>query len=58
LLKPMAVLDRRQARQALRDLLVRVHAKQPPSDQSPREQEEDIAQIITELRQADAARRA
>jgi AbrB family looped-hinge helix DNA binding protein len=58
LLKPMAVIDRRRARQALRDLLARVHAKQPPSDQSPREQEEAIAQIITELRQDDAARRA
>jgi AbrB family looped-hinge helix DNA binding protein len=54
LLKPVAVMDRQQARQKLRELLERVHAKLPPSDKSPREQEEEIARIIRELRQDDA----
>jgi AbrB family looped-hinge helix DNA binding protein len=58
LLKPIAVVDLQQARQALRDLLDRVHAKLPPSDKSPREQEEEITRIIKELRQEDAERRA
>ena len=58
LLKPIAVLDRHQARKTLRDLLDHVHATLPPSDQSPREQEEAITHIIKELRQDDAARRA
>ena len=46
LLKPIAVMDRHQARQQLRALLDRVHAKLPPSDKSPQEQEEDITRII------------
>lgn len=54
LLKPVAVMDRQQARQKLREILDRVHAKLPPSDKSPREQEEEIARIIKELRQDDA----
>jgi AbrB family looped-hinge helix DNA binding protein len=54
LLKPVAVMDRQQARQKLREILQRVHAKLPPSDKSPREQEEEIARIIKELRQDDA----
>src|SRR5919197_6170001 len=54
LLKPVAVMDRQQARQKLRELLERVHAKLPPSDKSPREQEEEIARIIRKLRQDDA----
>ena len=58
LLKPIAVIDRQHARQTLRDILDRVHAKLPPSDKSPLEQEEEITRIIKELRQEDAARRA
>ena len=58
LLRPIAVIDRQHARQALRDILDRVHAKLPPSDKSPLEQEEDITRIIKELRQEDAQRRA
>jgi AbrB family looped-hinge helix DNA binding protein len=54
LLKPVAVMDQQQAGQKLRELLERVHAKLPPSDKSPREQEEEIARIIRELRQDDA----
>ena len=47
-------MDRQQAGQKLREILERVHAKLPPSDKSPREQEEEIARIIKELRQDDA----
>jgi AbrB family looped-hinge helix DNA binding protein len=57
LLKPVAVLDRHQARQQLQELLDRVHAKLPASDKSPQGQEEDITRIIKELRQDDAATR-
>jgi AbrB family looped-hinge helix DNA binding protein len=55
LLKPVSVINRQQARQDLRDLLDQVHAKLPPSDLSPKEQEEDITRIIKELRQEDNA---
>ncbi len=54
LLKPMAVVDRAQARQDLRDLLDRVHAKQPPTEQTPLEQEEEIAQMIKDFRREHA----
>jgi AbrB family looped-hinge helix DNA binding protein len=46
LLKPIAVIDRQHARQTLREVLDRVHAKVPPSDKSPLEQEEEITQIM------------
>jgi AbrB family looped-hinge helix DNA binding protein len=58
LLKPIAMIDRQHARQTLREILDRVHAKLLPSDKSPVEQEEEITRIIKELRQKDAARRA
>src|SRR5712691_1859225 len=54
LLKPMAVVERETARQDLRDLLDRVHAKQPPSDKTPLEQEEEIAEMIKEFRREHA----
>ena len=57
LLKPIAVIDRQHARQTLREILDRVHAKLPPSDKSPLAQEEEIAQIIKELRREDATSR-
>jgi AbrB family looped-hinge helix DNA binding protein len=57
LLKPIAVIDRQHARQTLREVLDRVHAKLPPSDQDPLAQEAEIAQIIQDLRREDAARR-
>ncbi len=50
LLKPMTVIERTQARQELRELLDRVHAQQPPTDQTPLEQEEEIAQMIKDFR--------
>jgi AbrB family looped-hinge helix DNA binding protein len=57
LLKPVSVMDRENARRALRELLDRVHAKLPPSDKTPLEQEEEITRIIKELRREDAAAR-
>jgi AbrB family looped-hinge helix DNA binding protein len=55
LLKPVSIINRKQARQELRAVLDQVHAKLPPSDRSPTEQEEDITRIIKELRQEDHA---
>jgi AbrB family looped-hinge helix DNA binding protein len=57
LFKPVSVMDREQARRKLRELLDRVHANLPPSDQSPREREEEITRLIKELRRDDAAAR-
>jgi AbrB family looped-hinge helix DNA binding protein len=57
LLKPVAFIEREKAWARVREVLDRVHAKFPPSDKSRQEQEEEIAQIIKELRQEDAARR-
>jgi|SRR6266536_2740487 len=54
LLKPVSVIDRTQAGQHLLALLERVHAKQPPSDQSPQEEEEEIARLIKEMRREHA----
>lgn len=54
LLKPVTVMDRKQAKQALRTLLDKVHAAQQPRDLSPKEQEEEITRLIKELRQEDA----
>jgi AbrB family looped-hinge helix DNA binding protein len=50
LLKPVSVVDRQTAGQALLTLLARVHAKQPPSNLSPQEQEEEIAQEVKAFR--------
>ena len=55
LLKPISVIDRQKGWERVREVLDRVHAKLPPSDQTPREQEEDITHIIKELRREDAA---
>jgi AbrB family looped-hinge helix DNA binding protein len=57
LLKPVSVMDREQTRRKLREVLDRVHANLPPSDKTPREQEEEITRIIKELRREDAAAR-
>jgi len=54
LLKPVSIMDRGQAGKHLLDLLERVHAKQPPSSQSPEEEEEEIARLIKELRREHA----
>ena len=57
LLKPVAFIERQKAWETVREVLDRVHAKLPPSDKSPLEQEEEITRIIKELRQEDAQRR-
>src|SRR5437762_13093762 len=54
LLRPVSVLDPQQARKALRELLDRVHAKLPPSEQDAKDQEEEIARVIQALRREDA----
>src|SRR5919108_6632780 len=50
LLKPVNVVDRQKAGQALTQLLDRVHAKQPASKLSAREQEEWIAHEVKAFR--------
>jgi AbrB family looped-hinge helix DNA binding protein len=55
LLKPVSVIERQKAWENVRDVLDRVHAKLPHSDQHPEAQEKDITRIIKELRQKDAA---
>ena len=57
LLRPVSILDPQQARKALRELLDRVHAKLPLSEQDPKDQEEEIARVIQALRREDAAAR-
>jgi AbrB family looped-hinge helix DNA binding protein len=57
LFKPVSVMDREEARQKLRELLDRVHANLPPTDQSPQEREEELTRLIKELRRDDAAAR-
>ena len=42
-LKPKAVVDRRQAWNGVIEVLDRVHAKLPPSTQDPKAEEEEIA---------------
>ena len=54
LLKPVAVVDRTKARQELLEIMARVHAKQPPSDKTPLEQEEEIAEMIKAFRREHA----
>jgi AbrB family looped-hinge helix DNA binding protein len=46
LLRPVSVLDQHQARKALRELLDRVHAHLPLSEQDPKAQEEEITRVI------------
>src|SRR2546421_1889287 len=49
-LKPKAVIDRREAWNGVMEVMDRVHAKQRPSSKDPREQEEEIAREIKEYR--------
>jgi len=48
------VVDRTKARQELLEMMARVHAKQPPSDKTPLEQEEEIAEMIKAFRREHA----
>jgi AbrB family looped-hinge helix DNA binding protein len=57
-LKPKIVVDREQAWDRVIDVLDRVHAKLPPSDKDPKEEEEEIAQMIKEYRKEHAERRS
>jgi AbrB family looped-hinge helix DNA binding protein len=57
-LKPKIVVDREQAWDRVIDVLDRVHAKLPPSDKDPKEEEEAIAQMIQEYRKEHAERRS
>src|SRR5215470_562678 len=56
-LKPKLVVDRAQAWDRVIEVLDRVHAQLPPSDKDPKEEEEEIAQIIKEYRQEKHAQR-
>ena len=58
LLKPVSVVERRKAGKALAKLLARVHAKQPPSKVSPKEEEELIARKVRAFRKQHAPRRS
>jgi AbrB family looped-hinge helix DNA binding protein len=57
LLKPVSVVQREQAWDRVIEVMEHVHAKQPHSDQSPQEQEEEIATIIKSSRRKHAKRR-
>ena len=54
LLKPVSIMDRDQAGKHLLALLKRVHAKQPPSDTNPQDEEEEIARLIKDMRREHA----
>ena len=49
-LKPKAVVDRKQAWDGLIEVMERVHAKQQPSTKDPKEEEEEIAREIKAYR--------
>jgi AbrB family looped-hinge helix DNA binding protein len=57
LLKPVSVVQREQTWDRVIEVMDNVHAKQPHSDQSPQEQEEEIATIIKSSRRKHAKRR-
>ena len=50
LLKPVSVVERQKAGEALLKLLDRVHAGQAPSKLSPQEREREIAREVKALR--------
>src|SRR5919201_55830 len=57
-LKPKAVVDREQAWAKIEHAMASVKDRAPKPNQSPKEQEEDIAKIIKEYRTDHATRRA
>jgi antitoxin MazE len=57
-LTPKAVIDRTAAWDRVIAVLDRVHAQLPPSDKDPKEEEEEIAQMIKEYRKEHAQRRS
>jgi len=50
LLKPVAIVEREKARKQLLKVMARVHAQQPSSTKSPKEDEENIAREIKVFR--------
>jgi len=57
-LKPKAVVDRRQAWAQVERAMASVQDRAPNPKQSPQEQEEEIAEIVKEYRKDHAKRRA
>ena len=57
-LTPKAVVDRTAAWDRVIAVLDRVHAQLPPSDKDPKEEEEEITQMIKEYRKEHAERRS
>ena len=53
-LKPKAVVDRREAWNGVIEVMDRVHAKQRPSTKDPKEEEEEIAREIKKYRKQHA----
>lgn len=58
LLKPVSVIEREKAWDRVIRVMEGVHAKQPHSDRSPTEQEEEIATIVKSSRRKHANRRS
>jgi AbrB family looped-hinge helix DNA binding protein len=57
-LTPKAIVNRTAAWDRVIAVLDRVHAQLPPSDKDPKEEEEEIAQMIKEYRKEHAQRRS
>ncbi|SRR5712691_1073169 len=57
-LTPKAIVDRTAAWDRVIAVLDRVHAQLPPSDKDPKEEEEEIAQMMKEYRKEHAQRRS
>jgi len=55
-LKPKAVVDRRDAGDGLHAIMERVNAKKPQSTKDPKEEEEELAREIKEYRKHHARR--
>lgn len=56
-LKPKAVVDRAEAWERVVSAMERVHTKQPPTKQSPKEEEEWIARQVKAYRKQHAKQR-
>jgi len=57
-LTPKAIVDRTAAWDRVIAVLDRVHAQLPPSDKDPKEEEEEITQMMKEYRKEHAQRRS
>ena len=54
LLKPVAVVDRQKAWNQVFEVMERVHARQPRSKKSPEQQEQEIAEMVKDVRKSHA----